>query len=283
MGKYIKYEIKGSYKFILGILAIVLIASSIIQFSISGNIENQLPMSSSSISGFTAFMIGLSILVIFGGFLTAFIYIIGSFRKELYEDRGYLTFTLPLTGNQILGGKFIVAILWHVVLGISIAAYNILLAIILFGSYWSDIVIDIFHLVDYGVLSFGIVSILSAIMTLILIYFSIALSRVSIRNKKVGSLWFIIFLILNALAGYFVFKSSTLIPYFLNLDSFKILHFSQLNLDITGSFNSGIGDMIIFGNNYQAYINISGILSHVLISVLAFLATGYLIEKKIDL
>ena len=49
------------------------------------------------------------------------------------------------------------------------------------------------------------------------------------------------------------------------------------------NFNNGIGDMLIFGNNYYTYINIVGFLTNIAMSVAAFLATGYLIEKKIDL
>lgn len=40
-------------------------------------------------------------MTLFGTALVVFLYIVGSFRKELYEDRGYLTFTLPLTGKLL--------------------------------------------------------------------------------------------------------------------------------------------------------------------------------------
>lgn len=86
MGRYIKYEIKGSYKFILGVLALVLILITGI-FAYSINVDE------GSVLG--GMFVGLSTLVIFGTLLTTFLYIVGSFRKELYEDRGYLTFTLP--------------------------------------------------------------------------------------------------------------------------------------------------------------------------------------------
>ena len=34
MRKFMKYEIKGSYKFVLGIIAVLLVASTIIQYNI---------------------------------------------------------------------------------------------------------------------------------------------------------------------------------------------------------------------------------------------------------
>ncbi|WP_353093274.1 hypothetical protein [Tissierella praeacuta] len=276
MRKYMKYEIKGSYKFILGIIAIVLIASTIIQINISRY------DASNSINGFATLMLLVSILVIFGAFLTAFFQIIGSFRKELYEDRGYLTFTLPLTGNKILGAKLIVAVIWFLALGISIVLYNLLLAMILYGSDWINIIKQIINTVNLGVFSIGIVSLVSAILTLILIYFSMTLSRVSIKNKKIGGLWFIIFLILNSLAGYFTFKVINVFPYYMSLENFKILHSYELNFfpTLTGITKQ---QLILFGNNFDAYINIFGVLSMIIMGLGAFLATGYLIEKKIDI
>lgn len=285
MRKYMKYEIKGSYKFILGIIAIVLIASTIIQLNISKQIKFEMMGSENEITGFGAFMLVISMLVIFGAFLTAFFQIIGSFRKELYEDRGYLTFTLPLTGNKIVGAKLIVAIIWFTALGASIVLYNLILAMILYGPQWSEFVNFIkqaIRTVNSGVLSIGIVSGLSAIMTLILIYFSMALSRVSVRNKKIGGLWFIIFIILNSLSSYLMYSISKAIPYFLSLDSFKILHYYELNF-LPNLGNVAMGQVIVFGNNFDAYINIFGVLSLIVISVGAFLTTGYLIEKKIDI
>jgi len=285
MRKYMKYEIKGSYKIILGIIAMVLIASTIIQVNISGQIKLDSADSANTINGFGTFMLVVSISVIFGAFLTAFFQIIGSFRKELYEDRGYLTFTLPLTGNEILGAKLLVAITWFLVLGISIVAYNLLLGALLYGSQWTNFINSIRQIIgnaNIEIFSIAMVSLLSAIVTLILIYFSMALSRVNIRNKKIGGLWFIIFIVLNSLVSYFIVKIVNALPYFLSLDSFKILHSYELNF-LPRLGNIAKHQIILFGNNFDVYINVFGILSMLIIGISAFLATGYLIEKKIDL
>ncbi|MBU5256254.1 hypothetical protein [Tissierella praeacuta] len=285
MRKYMKYEIKGSYKIILGIIAMVLIASTIIQVNISGQIKLDSVDSANTINGFGTFMLVVSISVIFGAFLTAFFQIIGSFRKELYEDRGYLTFTLPLTGNEILGAKLLVAITWFLVLGISIVAYNLLLGALLYGSQWTNFINYIRQIMgnaNIEIFSIAMVSLLSAIVTLILIYFSMALSRVNIRNKKIGGLWFIIFIVLNSLVSYFIVKIVNVLPYFLSLDSFKILHSYELNF-LPSLGNIAKHQIILFGNNFDVYINVFGILSMLIIGISTFLATGYLIEKKIDL
>ncbi|MDR7856673.1 hypothetical protein [Tissierella sp.] len=281
MRKYMKYEIKGSYKFILGILSILIIASTIIQMNVSKFVEFDNINTPQNVTGFKGLMLFVSVLVIFGAFLTAFFHIIGSFKKELYEDRGYLTFTLPLTGNKILGAKLIVAIMWFAVLGIGTFLFNMLLAIILYGSEWLNIVKQALGMVNSVWISVVLISGLSAIMTLILIYFSMALSRVSIRNKKIGGLWFVIFLILNAVLSYIILKISGAIPYFINLSSFGISHYYELSM--LPDFVTGAEQIILIDNNFNGYLNIASVLSHVLASVGAFLSTGYLIEKKIDL
>lgn len=283
MKKYMKYEIKGSYKFILGIIAILIIASTIIQWNIKdvfGNLDNPTSIGT-DMTAFKGLMLGASVLVIFGAFIVAAFHIIGSFRKELYEDRGYLTFTLPLSGYQIVGSKLIVAILWFTLIGLSIVVFNIILGLILFGGNWLEFVKELFSMINTGVFSVGIVSAVGSLLTLLLIYFSIALSRVSIRNKKIGGVWFIVFIILNILTGYITMKISSAVPYYFSLNGFKVLHFYELS--ILPGYAGSIGDIFVLGNNYGAYINIVGTLSYIVMSLAAFLGTGYLIEKKIDL
>lgn len=280
MLKYIKYEIKGSYKFILGIIAVVLIASSMIQY----NIFKVSKLGTGVADGFTGLTYFIAGAVLFGAFLTAFVYIIGSFRKELYEDRGYLTFMLPLTGRQILGSKLIVAILWFSVLGIAMILYNVLLGIIMYKLSFEEIKLGItgmFGYIDYNVTFMILIAGVSVITTLILIYLAIALSKVSIKNKKIGGMWFVLFLLINSLTGYLSIKIGEAIPYFLDLKSFKIFNYQdieaiKLSRDMTG--------MLIFGDGGQfAYINIVGNISQLIIGIVAFFATSYLIEKKVDL
>lgn len=282
MFKYMKYEIKGTYKFILGILLVVLIASTIIQLNLQSGINDGL--NSPFRLDIAPFLFLASILVIFGAFITAFFYIIGSFRKELYENRGYLTFTLPLTGNQILGAKLLVSLLWYTVIGIGIVVYNIFLSFILFGEDWRYILKTVSQNIDISFMSLGFVSIISTVVTLILIYFAIALSRVTIRNKKIGGIWFIVFIILNIFVTYITFKVSTTLPYYINLSNFRINHIydiaaSQKMVLLGDEANS----LMFIGSDFKPYVNIFGNLSQIIVIVAGFLGTGYLIEKKIDL
>lgn len=289
MKKFMKYEIKGTYKFILGILLVVLIASTVIQLGLQSDIK-QLDRSTSFVnSSFGGLMLLTSILVIFGAFLTAFFYIIGSFRKELYEDRGYLTFTLPLTGKQILASKLLVSLLWYLVLGAGIIIYNIVLSLILFGNEWIYIVRTIAENINPGFVSVGVVSILSTLVTLILIYFSISLSKVSIRNKKIGGIWFIVFIVLNMIITTIIFKISTSLPYYLSLSDFSISHIYNIAAAAPGA-SSGLvvlgneaNALMFMGSDFKPYLNVFGSLFQLLVVIIGFLATGYLIENKVDI
>lgn len=278
MGKYMKYEIRGSYKFILGVLALVLIlTTALYSYEFRGQPINSMTSNSA--------FVGIAILIMFGAAFAAFLYIVDSFRKELYDDRGYLTFTLPLTGNQILGSKLIVAIMWFVLLGATFILYNMFMVF-----RFIDIDINFKELFSYvnfsELLTIGIIMLLSGIVTLILIYFSMALSRVTFRNKKIGGLWFIVFLVLNALIGYATVKIMSAFPYYLDLKAFKVVNYNDILIGVN-SFN---GFFISFSEGSMAitadgttFINIASFVFMIIVGVVAFLSTGHLIENKIDL
>lgn len=264
MGKYMKYEIKGTYKVILGILAIVLIATTVL-YNYTAKNESSL-------------IIALASLLIFGTFLSAFLYIVGSFRKELYEDRGYLTFTLPLTGNQILGAKLIVAFMWFLILGAITVSYNILMLAKTSGETINFK--ELLSLISSSeIISFAIMILISGISTLILIYFSMALSRVTLRNRKIGGMWFIIFLILSTFIAWIQMKIVNISPYYINLKDWSIV-----NSNISSLFQIEIDNAsLMFSTEDYFYINIAGFITNIITGIILFLGTGHIIEKKIDL
>ena len=251
MFKYMKYELRGTYKFMLSILLTVLFSTTGIQLftnnqindSRNGMLMNFLPLL------FVGFM-----LVIFGALVAATIFIISSYRRELYEDRGYLTFTLPLTGRQILGSKLIIALFWYIAIGVAVVVYNGILGTILFGSGWITQLLRVFD--DFGiiVINNGIMSILSSIITMLLVYFSITLSKVSFKNTKIGGIWFVLFLFFNWI-------------------------YSFLNHRI-GMIFSGVDNLYEF---MGTAISIPSIIFSILVGIGLFLGTSYLIEKKIDM
>jgi len=269
-----KYEIKGTYRYILGVLILVFILTIALYNTTKNTFFNSIANN---------FFVILSIMILFGTALATFLYIVGSFRKELYEDRGYLTFTLPLTGNQIVGSKLIVALLWLVVILISIMIFN-LIAVLIYVPHvkFSELLDGILNVevIKRAVLAF-FMSILNMVQMLVTIYFSMALGRVTFRNKKIGGLWFIIFLILSWLISYGQIKVMELLPYHIDLSGLgigqnrdSIIYEMNMNSDMFFSLSLNLDTLIT---------NIAGFIYDILVTIGLFLGTSYLVEKKIDL
>lgn len=281
MFKYMKYEIKGTYKYILGVLALVLMLTTGIYTYLSR-------VKQASATG--SIFITLSMLILFGTALVTFLYIVGSFRKELYEDRGYLTFTLPLTGNQILGAKLLVALLWFLILGIVIGIYNIIMIVSFSPAEINLLEVSsrIIHVISIReILVLALTVIFSMVNMLVLIYFSMALSRVTFKNKRVGSLWFIVFLILIVLLTVGQFAIAKALPYYFELNTMNAgtmdtLHY-QFNMEVNNGivhFSHGVPTNT---NEGMVTFNIASAIYNIVTTAALFLGTGYLIEKKINL
>ena len=215
--------------------------------------------------------------------LATFFYIVGSFRKELYEDRGYLTFTLPLKGIEIVGAKLIVALLWFFLLGIAVALYNLtmMLSFTPFELNLSDLISGITTFISIREIILGIIiTIFSGVNMLILIYFSMVLGKVTFRNKRIGGLWFVIFLVLSGILAFGQFRIETLLPFYLDLETFKVVTNGFVNPEIYVEYGSTGLDTKISG---AIPLNIAGAIYNIVITVALFFGAGYLIEKKIDL
>ncbi len=88
-----------------------------------------------------------------------------------------------------------VSLIWFAALGIGTVIYNLILAMILFGGNWLELFKEVFYMINSGVISITVTGILSSILTLILIYLSMALSKVTIKNKK--NWWFMVYSIFD--------------------------------------------------------------------------------------
>ena len=123
MGKFMKYEIRGSYKFILGVLALVILLTVGNFMLLNRNFNSDGSLMASGVFAM------VSSLLVFGSFITLMFYIVNLFRNDLYEDRGYLTFTLPMSSRQILFSKLVVAFMWIVIVIAGFIIANVLGAV----------------------------------------------------------------------------------------------------------------------------------------------------------
>lgn len=294
MGKLIKYEIRGTYRFILGVLALVMILTSGIYIYMN----NVMEMGGSLIG---PIFTGLSFMLIFASMISIFFYIVNSFRKELYEDRGYLTFTLPLTGGEILGAKLLAALLWFAILSLGLMVSNgIGLKIILPADLWnsislanllSDLLVEVRISSIIASLLFGFIS---GLLTLLSIYFAMALSRVTFKNRKLKGFWFPIFLVLSLIISIGQIVFTEVIPYYINVTRFGIESRSSLidsieskfgSIERAGEFVGEDGTAFVVTNNLRGdtLVHLGTSIYFLLIVLTLFMATSRLIERKIDI
>lgn len=276
MFKYAKYELRGTMKFLMGAIILALGASTGIQLFIrretrSGGMTLE--------SDLMAFLMLALVFVVVGAIIGGMVYLISSYRKELYEDRGYLTFSLPLSGGQLLGSKLIVALFWGTVMGIAIILYNLVLAQILigynlFGEMWKIAgQIDNFGFLFAGSI---VTSLMESAVTLLLVYFAITVSRVSIKSRKIGSLWFILFIVLTSIVTYIQEFIANQLPMYLDLSRMDII--GQKEAYIMGIDSQFGGTLSI-----QGVVSIPGLIFQLILIGGAFVATSYMLEKKIDI
>jgi hypothetical protein len=180
--------------------------------------------------------------------------------------------------------------MWSAVIGLGIVIFNLSLGSILFGTRWIEGFRQIFRYesIIKVVISLILSGILSAVISLLLIYFSMTISKVSIKNKKIGGLWFILFLIISGVVNLITLKVSTLVPYYLDLNTFKIVKdtvsiFSNSTgptLQILSGSNMS-GTVVATGN--QVIINLGAYVFSILVGLGTFYATSYLIDKKVEI
>ncbi|CAM3054492.1 hypothetical protein HAHI6034_13055 [Hathewaya histolytica] len=253
MFKLLKYNLKESFKYVSIILSMAVIAYiGILSLNFYNKINNN-----------AVFI--FYIMINFGVFLVTLIYIINAYKNELYEDRAYLTFTLPLKGREILGAKLLLSIILFIIVGIVCFGFFSPRIIRLDGLNFlrTDELMEI--ALEYkGTLIFSFfASLIQWLQFILTIFFSITLSKVSIKNKRVGFISFLIFILTNILIGYIAVKLAQLLPYAIDFKTLSIVSQSR-----TGDV--GITNIAVQIYNIVVVIGIFGL-------------TSLLLDKKIDL
>lgn len=280
MFKLIKYEIRGAYKFVSATILLVAIAMAAMQYSIY-KLDNAF-VGESAGTNLVVFQLLLPLLIIImmAAGIAFIVYLIQSFRKELYEDRGYLTFTLPLNGSQILAAKFLTAIFWTLVFGIVLIGINAFVFSMLFDSFIIEQMSYQFRIlfkeIGRGVMAGGFIYIVvSSLASLLIVYFSISLSKVAIKNRRIGGLWIIIFIFLQAIFDFIEIKLVNLFPVFRSLGQGPLS--SNHNLTVT---EFGLAIDVMTGS---PVFSVTSIIYWIVLGIGMFLLTSYLLDRKIEL
>ncbi|WP_294580547.1 hypothetical protein [uncultured Thomasclavelia sp.] len=232
MLKLLKYEIIESYRQYLLTFAIFLILCAItpIMPIFIGNILSILVVVA---------VIGISIAI--------FLNIIISFNRSMYKRPGYLTLTLPVTTNQLIGAKLIGSLVWVIVSSL-VLVLGIVLLIMMIGEIPLTSLFDgLYETVRIVLGNFSgfirdlVDALLATIAMILSFYFVITLTKTKYIPKYKTLFGIVIYVIGLILFG-------------------NIL--AQLSIDI--------------------YDTISSILVSMVLSVLFYLGTVYLIDHHIE-
>lgn len=255
MFKILKYNLKESLKYMTIILSVAIILFTLVFFLFKANRVAE--EGALVLYGFISF----------GVYLTTFIYVINAYKNDLYQERAYLTFTLPLKGWEVLGSKMILSIILFIISGV-MCFLAFLFLIMNIGELRIIEFLKITNvklsLPDTAFLIFLVSSLLVQWLQFILtIFFSINLSKVAIKNKQVGFISFVIFMIINFLIGFIGNEFAELIPYRINFYNGQIVEQSLATKGI--------------------FMNVGFFIYSIIVVVVIFGVTSYLLEKKVDL
>ncbi|WP_425445933.1 hypothetical protein [Dethiothermospora halolimnae] len=252
MGKLIKYELRGTYKVFL----MIIISLSLVNVALLTRIDHW----------YLETILGVITLANVGAYFVLLIFSVRNFSKEVYEDRGYLTFTLPVSGAEVVGSKLILAVIHFSILSVVAGGFQYYIADFYGKSKGAfESLIDFFN---FKLVAMGIVSgAVDVIVLLILIYFSITTTKMALKNKKIGKfMGFVVFILLSIVIEYITFKIKVYIPVEVTMNILK-------ETLMTETLGAG-GDLTI---------NIASTIFNLIVFVGMFVASSYIVEKKIDL
>lgn len=257
MGKLFKLELKNTYRVYGPFLLAVLIA----------NIAAFIGFGYDKIE-FRVLIIVLTSIAMVIAFL---ILIIDFYKKDINEDRAYLTFTLPVTGKQILFVKTVIALMWTILSVVVCAIFIFLMVrdIVMFEAGYNvfEGIIEVNYV--FLILQF----IIQYASQILLIYFVITLlSSNKIKGKIGGFIGVIIYFVLSGVISF--------------VETFILRIFN-------GNIGSNFGFDIYVENsamdistldlpfNNITYFTVEVIFTLTIITIL-FFVTSYILDKKLE-
>lgn len=287
MSQLIKYEFRNSKRPITQLIVIIGIVSFVLQIIFNGFVRMQLANieitgALSVISTLAALIVAGSSFLIFGTIIAYYLRLANILKTDIYQNRGYITFSLPRSGYQILGAKLIVAIIWSLILPLVVVSWNILIWFVLWVlipglvvpselqrilvNIWEEFKL-IFDQINFPlVLSFILNSITSSIFYLLIIFAAVVVDYKIGRRKSDSSRW-IIYAIIFAIIWTFIESQI----FGANPNSF---------LAIKPEYGSAIDVPELI--KYFTRNNFLTAAFNGLAAVLLFIFVGYNIEKKIE-
>lgn len=255
MLKFIKYDIKGSLKTLLGFLFGGMIASIFVQININSKL-----LRAQNFNYVKDVIAAVGVLVAAITVISFIVYAINSFNREINSDTGYLTFQTPQKMWKMVASKLIVMGVWSLIYLLVGFYINIILTNLLqSGSFrgvmeYSNLISnDMFYIFTTDI-----------VMVLSLIYLSLSISKTTIKYKKLSWMWILILVVLIAATSY-------LKSYIFRLRPNELLPGQALVI------------YPFYGLELKDSDKIYYMLVNLLFTVVNVYATGLILDKKINL
>ncbi len=298
MGKLISYEFRNSRKPIMQIVLIIMLASVLLQYGLISTFVSVGNMDEVSRTGLNLLqqvklvllplLIIASIIVFFGASVVYYFRMANILKRDIYENQGYIIFSLPKNGYQIIGSKLIVGTIWSILLSVIMIAWNaavfMILSLIFKGdnslnefykfifSDFPKLISEIFSWLSIEfLLSWFVNTILSSISFIVIMFAAIIFDyRLGTRNKS-SIRWIIWMILLSILIGW---ASSIIFPSNLGLGAYE-----STALGLSGS-ESILSELFnIKELSYHVWMEN---LFTAVVSALLFIYVAHNFEKKIE-
>ncbi|MDO5715956.1 MAG: hypothetical protein Q4P25_05205 [Tissierellia bacterium] len=228
------------------------------------------------LEGFKVFLLIILFAIIVATYILSLFVYISSYRRELYRDKGYLTFTLPIDGSEFVGSKLIVATIWSILATIVFIGVNAIgIHFIATDGHLPEILHSAINEVGLSpqfTIFYGLYYLIGLIQSMLLMYFTITISRIIFKQSTWGVLWFVFYLILSYGIAELDYQLFRFFPYAIKVDgSIEMMKNVATNFFNYTSSMDGI------------FLNVISIATSTIVSIILYLLTSYLINKKLDI
>ncbi len=237
----------------------------------------------SKLSTVRNFSIAFSIIVSFLLIFVTFFFVVYDFFKSMFSQQGYLSFTLPVSSNQLLGSKMIVYGGWLI---LSYAVFMFTGGFLI--NYAADNVIgqDNISLAQSLLAMFGnfpsLTQIIAYVVYIIVMFFVIFLSFVSIIYFAITLSHIRAFQKASILASIVIFGITAIVFIILAFKMSDIVNFVMVfNDDKTIGFGILKEGEKLVGNTLG--MQVTPIFSFIILDVIMFFSTSYIMHKKVNL
>ena len=266
LGKLLKYELKATSRVFIPLYIAILVVSIVNGLSLNLEILN---------------IQGLATIVLMCLFISLFVITIvvtiQRFNKNLLKDEGYLMLTLPVSSKHLVLSKYLTSLIWTFLsFVVAFLSFTIIFMIPTYKYFDFSYFINEFNLLFSNMLNLNILGQFIKIILLMIIsytififnvYLALSVGQLPIFNRFRNVSSFIGFLVINLLISY----AQNIVSLFVNDASVNIEAIDNINYAI-----SSVTSIVSKGLNIAIVINL-------IIILVLFFATTYILDKKLNL